>query len=207
MLVTLRSSAEKLQGLMGRLGQVKPGAVAKQASANVRTVEVTGLLSSVAAVYGVGQVEVECKRGVEVRADAQKLEQALHHLVQNALEASHASPSDRESGPAVRLTATSRKGRASIEIADRGPGMSEAFIRDGLFKPFHSSKAQGYGIGAYEALNIIRAMEGALEVESQEGRGTCFKITLPLAGAVAPFERPSDTRVEGHYGHREVTVR
>lgn len=207
MLVTLRSSAEKLQGLMGRLGQVKPGAVAQQATVDVRPVEVSGLLSSVAAAYGVGQVEVKCKRGVEVRADAQKLEQALHHLVQNALEASLVSSRDRESRPAVRLTATSKKGRASIEIADYGPGMSEAFIRDGLFKPFHSSKAQGYGIGAYEALNIIRAMEGALEVESLEGRGTCFKITLPLAGAVAPFEHPSDTRVEGHYGHKEVTVR
>jgi signal transduction histidine kinase len=59
--------------------------------------------------------------------------------------------------------------------------MSPEFIRTRLFKPFHSSKPGGFGIGAYEAREMIRAMGGRLDVESREGLGTRFLASLPLA--------------------------
>ena len=43
--------------------------------------------------------------------------------------------------------------------------MSPEFVRDGLFKPFVSSKAGGFGIGAFEAREMVRAMGGRLDVE------------------------------------------
>jgi signal transduction histidine kinase len=60
--------------------------------------------------------------------------------------------------------------------------MSARFIRQELFQPFTSTKAGGFGIGAYEAREIARAHGGRLDVASREGEGTSFTITLPLVG-------------------------
>jgi signal transduction histidine kinase len=56
-------------------------------------------------------------------------------------------------------------------------------VRDGLFKPFVSSKDGGFGIGAFEARELIRGMGGRLDVDSREGLGTRFSILLPLSAA------------------------
>jgi signal transduction histidine kinase len=61
--------------------------------------------------------------------------------------------------------------------------MSPEFIRSRLFKPFHSSKPGGFGIGAFEARELVRAMNGRLDVESREGIGTRFVLRLPFATA------------------------
>ena len=74
---------------------------------------------------------------------------------------------------------------AVIEVIDSGSGMSPEFVRTRLFKPFHSSKPGGFGIGAFEARELIRAMGGRLDVESREELGTRFRVLLPLAGAAA----------------------
>ena len=71
-----------------------------------------------------------------------------------------------------------------IEIEDRGAGMSAAFVRDELFRPFHSTKAGGFGIGAYQARAWVRAMGGTLAVASREGEGTCVRVLLPAAPAL-----------------------
>ncbi len=68
-----------------------------------------------------------------------------------------------------------------IEIVDSGIGMSAEFVRSRLFKPFQSSKPGGFGIGVYEARELVRAMHGQLTVDSREGLGTRFTIRLPLA--------------------------
>ena len=81
----------------------------------------------------------------------------------------------------------------AIEVADHGVGMSSEFIRTQLFKPFASSKQGGFGIGAYEARELARAMNGRLEVESTLGVGSRFTLLLPLARHLAQ-EIPSDER-------------
>ena len=64
-------------------------------------------------------------------------------------------------------------------MIDRGHGMSAEFVRTRLFQPFVSTKEAGFGIGAFEARELIRAMGGRLEVESREGDGTRFTLFLP----------------------------
>ena len=61
--------------------------------------------------------------------------------------------------------------------------MTPDFIRNRLFKPFHSTKDGGFGIGAYEARSLAMAMGGRLTVESREGEGSLFRLFLPLAKA------------------------
>ena len=107
-----------------------------------------------------------------VEANGEALEQALVHLVQNAIEAS--AP-----GAPVMLDLRRDAESAIIEVVDSGAGMSPEFIRTQLFRPFHSSKPGGFGIGAYEARELVRAMGGRLDVESREGLGTRFIVRLP----------------------------
>jgi len=74
--------------------------------------------------------------------------------------------------------------------------MSAEFVRTRLFKPFHSSKPGGFGIGAFEARETIRAMGGWLDVETREGLGTRFLVRLPLASAAGLIRSLKSSRPE-----------
>jgi signal transduction histidine kinase len=65
-----------------------------------------------------------------------------------------------------------------IEIKDSGCGISKEAMKD-LFKPFKSTKSGGLGIGLYQCRSILSAHKGKIEVESREGMGAKFLITLP----------------------------
>jgi two-component system, NtrC family, sensor kinase len=70
-----------------------------------------------------------------------------------------------------------------ISVTDTGKGMSEA-TRKRIFEPFFTTKpvGQGTGLGLSLAYSIIQKHKGGIEVESTEGVGTTFKVTLPIAG-------------------------
>jgi signal transduction histidine kinase len=59
--------------------------------------------------------------------------------------------------------------------------MTEAFVANQLFKPFVSTKPDGFGIGAYEARALAISMGGSLRVESRLGKGSIFTLLLPAA--------------------------
>jgi putative PEP-CTERM system histidine kinase len=109
-----------------------------------------------------------------VRAESEGLSQVLRHVIQNALEAI------AESGR-VELRIETEGTLGVLRVIDDGPGMSAEFIRDTLFRPFGTTKKSGYGIGAYQARELIRRMGGRLEVASTVGAGTQVSIYLPLA--------------------------
>ncbi|MEO7494783.1 MAG: XrtA/PEP-CTERM system histidine kinase PrsK [Massilia sp.] len=111
--------------------------------------------------------------GLRVLADWERLERVVGHLIQNAIEA---TPRDGQ----VTIRLRREAGRALIEIADTGEGMSEDFIRERLFKPFETTKSAGMGIGVFESLEYINELGGKLEVASKPGAGTTFTIVLPL---------------------------
>ena len=172
MLVTLRNSADKLNTLLARLSRY--GAPAIATLAPVRADDVAqSVVEQVRARHPVVLVERE---PVEVSAERGSLEQVLLHLVQNAIDAS--TP-----GCPVFVRVASEALHGVIEVTDSGTGMSPEFVRSRLFKPFDSTKQGGFGIGAYEARELVRAMQGRLDVESREGLGTRFTVRLPRADA------------------------
>lgn len=179
MLITLRNSSDKLHALLSRLSRY--GSSAIETLAPVAADQVAARVAAqFQALHNVQLVEAApCL----VAAQAESLEQVLVHLVQNAIDASP------DCAPVFLRVASEGLGGV-IEVLDSGTGMSPEFVRSRLFKPFDSSKPGGFGIGAYEARELIRAMRGRLEVESREGLGSRFTIHLPLfeaAGLIDTF--------------------
>ncbi|MBA3055168.1 MAG: PEP-CTERM system histidine kinase PrsK [Sphingomonadales bacterium] len=180
MIVTLKNSTEKLNALIARLSRYGKGS-----GDAISSFDAGDLVHAVAAQFASRHpvVVTECSKGM-VRGSREALEQALLHMVQNAIDAS-------EPAAPVFLTHALDGIQSRIEVVDSGPGMSPGFIRGGLFKPFVSSKPGGFGIGAFEARELVRAMGGRLDVESREGLGSRFIIRLPLEAAGELMEAAS----------------
>ena len=172
MLLTLRNSADKLNALLARLSRY--GGTGVEALA---AVDGAAIVRSVAERFkGQHPVLLAEVQDCPVMANRESLEQVLVHLVQNAIDAS-------PEGSPVFLALSSDGLHGRFEVVDSGSGMSPDFVRTRLFKPFVSSKPGGFGIGAFEARELVRAMKGRLDVESREGLGSRFVIRLPLEAA------------------------
>ena len=172
MLVTLRNSADKLNTMLARLGRYGTGG-----QEDLRAFDMGAIVKSACDRFARNH-KVVLVRGEAVKVTGQPdaFEQALAHIVQNAIDAS-------EADNPVMLEVYSDGLAGVVQIIDSGRGMSPAFLRSSLFKPFVSSKDGGFGIGAFEAREMVRSMGGRLEVESREGLGTRFTISLPLQSA------------------------
>jgi len=177
MLVTLRNAADKLNALIARLSRYGAGAIPVSEPTDVG--EIVGAVAARAnAAIGREQVFATDVDPCRVLASREILDQVLSHLVQNALDAT-----DNALGVYLNTRVHSdHDGQwGLIEVVDSGSGMSADFVRNRLFTPFVSTKPGGFGIGAFEARELINAMRGRLDVESREGLGSRFTVRLPLA--------------------------
>lgn len=169
---TLKISAGRLSDLLVRLSPRERGAAAEPARVLIEPV----LTDIAAEVRPRRELFVGCQAGLAAWADAGSIRQIVAHLVANAIDASATETP-------VQVVAVAEQGRVRIDVIDQGCGMTREFIRDELFKPFVSTKDSGFGLGAFEALQIAQAMGGAIEVASEPGRGSNFTLWLPLADA------------------------
>ncbi|WUR16080.1 PEP-CTERM system histidine kinase PrsK [[Empedobacter] haloabium] len=171
MLETLAHSVRKMTALLQRLSRHEAGGA--DAATPLPLAEVVRrAVQSYAAARPCPQLE-DADEQLVARADGQRLERVLAHLLQNAVEATSPEGS-------IRVTLRRQDEAALIELRDSGIGMSEAFVRDRLFRPFETTKPAGMGIGVYESREYIRELGGRLEVDSRPGAGTTFRVILPL---------------------------
>lgn len=111
-----------------------------------------------------------------VIADAEQIERVMTNLIGNAIEALHAAERRRL---CVSTTVVSAR-MIRVDVADSGPGLSETASAR-LFEPFESTKPRGLGVGLSLARSIVEAHYGQIWAEPNEGGGTVFSFTLPLA--------------------------
>ena len=125
---------------------------------------------------------------VQVIADHDRLGSVFEHVIQNAQEAAGKKGK-------VRVSVSQNTKQVVITIQDNGQGMSQAFVQDGLFKPFETTKGlTGMGIGAYESREYILAIGGDVEVDSKIEFGTRFRLLIPVVQPVvqnAVYEKVS----------------
>jgi putative PEP-CTERM system histidine kinase len=113
----------------------------------------------------------------KIKLDAEQFQKVLTNLFLNANEAI-------ENGGNIRVSTAAQGKWAVLSIADDGCGMSRDFMDRHLFRPFETTKRQGMGIGLFHCKKIIEAHHGRIEAESDEGRGTTFRVLIPLENRV-----------------------
>ncbi len=121
----------------------------------------------------------------EVRGDELRIQQILINILSNAVkftpEGGSISLKVRETGEGVRGGCD--YAYYEFTVADTGIGMSPEFMKR-LFMPFERAgnvnRVEGTGLGMAITSNLIKMMNGEISVESQEGHGTVFTVTLPL---------------------------
>ena len=109
-----------------------------------------------------------------VPGDNDALLRVIQNLVTNALEAVRGNGT-------VTVRSYEEDGHVVCEVTDTGCGMSPEFIQKSLFAPFKSTKSGGWGIGLYQAKEIVLAHGGSIEVTSSEGTGSTFRLRLPIS--------------------------
>jgi putative PEP-CTERM system histidine kinase len=103
-------------------------------------------------------------------------EQMLKVVINLVLNAKEATPPEGQ----VRIETSQNNGWAMLTVSDNGCGMSPDFLNRSLFRPFKTTKKNGLGIGMFQSKMIIDAHKGRIEVESQPGKGTTFRLLLPI---------------------------
>lgn len=166
MVLTLKESVGRMNEMLARLSQHNKARAEEPRPMDLRAVaeRVAQARLRQHAVHVTGDAPA-------AMADPVRVEQILIHLVQNAIDAS--APDSP-----VELRLSREADDALVEVIDRGRGMTAEYIRRELFKPFSSSKAGGFGIGAFEARTLAEAMGGRIEVESKPGMGSRFTLRL-----------------------------
>ncbi|MDT8420529.1 MAG: PEP-CTERM system histidine kinase PrsK [Desulfuromonadales bacterium] len=165
MLETVGNTVNNMKDLIARLQHLKEKPVFETA-----VVDLADVVKEAVASVG-GQID-SSGDSVLVELDRDDIYRVILNLLVNAVEATTTQD-------AVALTFGERGPSAFVEVTDRGCGMSDDYLRNRLFKPFATTKKQGFGIGLYQCRQIVEAHGGSIFVESQEGSGTSFTVLLP----------------------------
>jgi len=172
MLNTIRSTVDKMMALVQKL-RVTP----EKQSLRLKSIDIDAL------ARGTLDEMTKNKSGIEysyaglslvVMADMEEVRKVIFNILLNAVEAVN--------GSGVIRVETGRRGEmAFIRVEDNGPGISEEYQRDQMFRPFRTTKDKGLGIGLYQSKQIMEAHGGRIEVSSIVGEGSVFMLYLPIA--------------------------
>jgi putative PEP-CTERM system histidine kinase len=149
----------------------------QDAASQCQPLQLKPLMTTLLGSYPQESITLKVENGSEglaVAGDEDRLRALFGHMLRNALEATG------ERG-GVTLSLGASDGRAIVEVSDTGAGMAADFVLNQLFKPFHSTKSGGLGIGAYQCREYARELGGDIEVITSPGSGTTMRILLPLA--------------------------
>jgi signal transduction histidine kinase len=124
-------------------------------------------------------IQLECDAdALIVAGDAGRLEQVVQNLLQNAVKYSPA-------GGVVTVRVYRQNDRANLSVSDQGIGIPEV-AQANLFQQFYratnveAQQIQGMGIGLYVVKEVVNIHDGEITVQSREGEGSTFTISLPL---------------------------
>jgi two-component system, sporulation sensor kinase B len=107
-----------------------------------------------------------------VKGDRKKFQQCLINIIKNGIES---IPNNGE----LQIRSKCARSVFQIDIQDQGRGMTKEQISR-LGEPYFTTKEKGTGLGLMVSYSIIRGMNGTIHVESEQGKGTCFSIKLPI---------------------------
>ena len=167
--------AELVRGLLDLSRSRVPNL--EKTSPHTIAAEVHQLFQDAAAEQGIEFVLDSQVGDFETYLDAEGMHACLDNLVSNAF---HAVGEDKKPEPKITLTTRLDEDVLVFECTDNGAGMSEE-VRKKLFDMFFTTKGvNGSGLGLSVTQKIIQEHGGTIDVESEPGRGTTFRILLPI---------------------------
>jgi putative PEP-CTERM system histidine kinase len=116
---------------------------------------------------------LELRTVPKVVMDSEQIQNVILNFILNAHEATG------DTGE-ITIGTGQKDGWAFLSVKDNGCGMSNEFVKKSLFHPFQTTKNKGMGIGLYHSKTIVEAHKGKIEVESAEGKGSVFRVLLPI---------------------------
>jgi CheY-like chemotaxis protein len=117
-------------------------------------------------------VELDLAKTPPISGNAAELREVAINLIFNAVDA-------MPDGGTITLRSASENEQAVLEVTDTGSGMSKE-VRTRCLEPFFSTKGEnGTGLGLSMVFGIIQRHEGSIEIESELGKGTTFRVRLP----------------------------
>jgi putative PEP-CTERM system histidine kinase len=170
-LKTISQSLDKINGMCGRLSLLS-----QKLELHPQEVDLNELLKTT--LKGLDGL-LKAKPVLDLRPlpkavlDPEQIQKVLTNLILNANEAIR-------NGGGIRIASELQGNLLFLSISDDGCGMAKEFIERHLFRPFQTTKKQGMGIGLFHSKKIIEAHQGRIEVESEEGKGSIFKLFLPM---------------------------
>lgn len=165
------NTARRIDGMISRLTDLRQRPQLKPVEADLAQL-VKEVLESLEAMPDV-ELTRELNQVPTMLADCEQIRSVVTNLVLNARDAL---------GPAGRIRIRTEQAGSSVvlTVADNGCGMSPEFVKDSLFRPFQSTKRKGLGIGMFQSRMIVEAHGGSIRVESDEGKGSTFRVSLPV---------------------------
>ena len=170
LLATMAKSVSKIDTMTARLSSITKGMELSPAECDLNALireTLEGLNGSMTA-----SLTDELEDIPKVRLDREQIQKVLTNLMLNAQEAVG-------KGGHVAVRTSLENGWVLLSVQDNGCGMSDEFVQNALFKPFQTTKKQGLGIGLFHSKQIIEAHGGRIEVESEQGTGSTFRVLLP----------------------------
>jgi signal transduction histidine kinase len=173
---------ERLNGMVNRLLSF-----ARPVQLNLAPVDLQGLVEERMSSFA--ELALRCRvafvtdffdQSITFVVDRNRMAQVFDNIIQNAIEAMS------ERGGTLSVTMASHKQVAgdgsgvSMEFRDTGKGMNASII-DHVFDPFFTTKTSGTGLGLSICHELVRAHGGDIYVESEEGQGTCVRVTIPAS--------------------------
>ncbi len=170
---TISNTVAKMKRLMGQLS-----AVPKTLDFSMQELDLNKLVAeTIDHINGNGLKGLNFTSQFEpiphIKGDISQLKKVFTNLIVNALEAVS------NTGEIIVNTYCDDSW-AVFSIFDNGLGMDKEFKERYLFKPFHTTKKKGLGIGLFQCKTIIEAHKGRIEVESEKGKGCTFRVKLPI---------------------------
>ena len=171
------NSARRIDEMIGRLTTLRQRPDFKPVEIDLNQI-VSKALDS---LDGTQHVELtrELKQLPKVLADREQIQSVVTNLLLNARDA--LGPGGR-----IRVSTEDLGDRVVLSVADNGCGMSAAFLKDSLFRPFQSTKKNGLGIGMFQSWMIVETHRGTIRVESETGKGSTFQVSLPVREVMDP---------------------
>lgn len=174
---TVRRSVDKMKAMIRSLDTHKAPSSLSRIETDITALvgERIASLKHVAASKGV-ELEFSTEGTITTEIDHTAMERVIENLVLNAVEA---TPGGGKVSVRVERDGTDATG---ITVRDTGCGFDAVYMREDLFRPFHSTKKGGLGLGLVLCKNLVEAHGGKISIESEQGEGATIKVRLPASG-------------------------